>query len=201
MLLPFLSILAAGAPAAGDKETAVAAVHPGLFERRGAELRLKNGAVFTDSGDCRSLHCDRYRADAVWHGRYVGVAHDQYEGGSYFLVDTKQASSHADEIAARPILSPSGRRFFAGHHSDMDWSPYQGAAIWEFNAGTGADRLRVVDTRLLMFDSFVAWRGDGCVEFKGARGYGEMSRPTRTYWLVEQGGDWRLLEARAPSCR
>ena len=38
------------------------------------------------------------------------------------------------------------------------------------------------------FAGFVAWRGESCVEFTGARGYNVGLQPIRTFWLVERGG-------------
>jgi hypothetical protein len=51
-----------------------------------------------------------------------------------------------------------------------------------------------------MFDSFIGWRGDSCIEFTGARGFNVGARPTQTFWLAEQNGDWQLLEKRPAIC-
>jgi hypothetical protein len=174
-------------------EAALAVAYPNLISRRGSVLAVR-GQTFTDRGDCQTGDCDRYRADGVWKAQYVGVDVSYYEEGDYFLVD----SHDHIPIGSRPISSPSGRRFFTGHHDDRRWSPYQGASVWEWEPAPR--RLRIVDTDLVAFESFVGWRGDSCVEFIGARGYNVEYRPARTFWLAEQDGDWRLSEEQPAMC-
>jgi hypothetical protein len=170
--------------------------HPALVARDGGSLKVA-GQVFTDEGDCQEGDCTRYRVDGVWHGRFIGVDVTYYEDGDYILIDGK-GNGYYTTIGSRPIPSPTGRLFFTGHHDDREWSPYEGASVWLWEPFPR--RLRVVDTDLVVFNSFVAWRGDSCVEFTGARGYNVGMQPTRTYWLAEQEGDWRLLEKRPDSC-
>lgn len=178
----------------GDRsEAELIAAHPNLMTRRGGALEV-GGQTFSDEGDCQSGDCTRYRADGVWKGEHVGIEVSYYEESDYFLVGR---NDHIP-IGSRPIPSPSGRRFFTGHHDDRRWSPYQGASIWEWEPTPR--RLRIVDTDLVAFHSFTAWRGERCVEFTGARGYNVEARPSRTFWLVEQHGDWQLLEERPPIC-
>ena len=174
-------------------EAALVAAHPDLMNRRGRVLSVR-GQTFEDEGDCESGDCTRYEADGVWKDQYVGVQVHYYEEGDYLLVDR---NDHIP-IGSRPIPSPSGRRFFTGHHDDRRWSPYQGASVWEWEPTPR--RLRVVDTDIVQFDSFTGWRGDRCVEFIGARGYNVGLEPARTFWLAEQDGDWRLLEERPAVC-
>lgn len=201
-LAPTIETVARPAPTreklGADPEAALIAAHPHLLKRNGAALAVQ-GFVFMDARDCGADDyaddCVSYRVDGVWNGRDVGVEANYYEERDYFLVTGGDPLS----IGARPISSPSGNRFFAGHHSDHRWSPIQGASVWEWNPHPR--RLRVVDTDLVMFDRFVAWHGDGCVEFYGARGYMEELQPVRQFWLAEVEGDWRLLEERPPNCR
>ena len=174
------------------------AAHPGLVTRTGRTLTFKNGETLTDEGDCNEGDCVEYRVDAVWHGRFVGVDEARYESGGYLIINLSVNNSMTQTLA-RPIPSPDGKRFFAGRHNDSDWDVSQGAAIWDFDE-YGPNRLRLVDTQLLMFDSFVAWRGNGCVEFTGARDYNRGLKPIRTYWLAEEAGDWRLLETPSAVC-
>jgi len=174
------------------------AAHPGFVTRSGRTLTFRNGETLTDEGDCNEGDCIEWRADDVWHDRFVGVSETQYEDSGYVIVNLGVNNSLVS-TASRPIPSPNGKLFFAGHHDDRAWDPLHGAAIWAFDE-SGPNRLRLVDTHLLMFDRFVAWRGDACVEFTGARGYSRGLKPTRTYWLAEEAGDWRLLEAPSAVC-
>lgn len=175
-------------------DTALVSDYPELMRRDGAILTA-NGMVFRDEGICEEGDCVRHRVDGVWHERYVGVGVGYPEHDDYLLV---VHDSLAIPIGSRPIPSPSGKRFFTGHHDDREWSPSQGASVWEWEPGPR--RLRIVDTDLVVFDSFVAWRGDSCVEFIGARGYRIGMQPMRTFWLAEQHGDWQLLETRPGIC-
>ncbi len=154
---------------------------------------MVRGQTFRDQGDCQLGDCTRYHADGVW-GEYVGVEVGYYEGDDYYLVDRDGYLP----IGSRPIPSPSGKRFFSGYHNDVQWSPYQGASVWEWEPHPR--RLRIVDTDLVAFDTFVGWIGDRCVEFTGARGYNVGMLPTQTFWLAEQHGDWQLLETRPAIC-
>lgn len=167
--------------------------HPNLISRNGGVLEVR-GQTFRDQGDCQAGDCTRYRADGVWNGEYVGVEVSYYEEGDYYLV----GHNFREPIGSRPIPSPSGKRFFTGHHDDRRWSPYQGASVWEWEPHPR--RLRVVDTDLVVFERLVGWRGDSCVEFTGARGYNVETRPMQTFWLAEQDGDWRLREERPAIC-
>jgi hypothetical protein len=180
-----------------QSDQAVISSYPALIVRDGASLKIA-GQVFTDKGDCQAGDCTRYRVDGVWHDRFVGIDVSQYEDSDYILIDAKGNGSFLT-IGSRPIPSPSGRLFFAGHHDDREWSPFHGASVWLWEPFPR--RLRVVDTDLVVFDSFVAWRGDRCVEFKAARGFNVGMQPVRTFWLTEQEGDWRLLEKRPNDCR
>jgi len=179
-----------------SSDQALIQAHATLVVRDGPTLRIA-GETFTDEGDCDQGDCTRYRVDGVWHDRYVGIAVSHYEGGDYLLIDGR-GNGHYYPIGSRPISSPSGRRFFTGHHDDVEWSPYQGASVWEWEPIPR--RLRIVDTDLAMFVSFAGWRGDSCVEFTGARGFNVGLSPVRTYWLAEQQGDWRLFEGRPSTC-
>jgi hypothetical protein len=167
--------------------------YPDLMRRDGAVLTVR-GVTFADEGDCNQGDCTRYRADQVWHGEYLGINVTYYEGSDYFLV----IRNGIIPIGSRPIPSPSGKRFFIGQHNDREWSPYQGPSVWAWEPTPR--RLRVVDTDLVTFDSFVGWRGDSCIEFVGARGYNTGLQPLRTFWLAEQSGDWQLLEKRSEIC-
>jgi co-chaperonin GroES (HSP10) len=169
------------------------ASHPNLMSRRGVVLEVQ-GQSFSDQGDCEVEDCTRYRADSVWKEEYVGIQVSYYEESDYYIVDRKDVLP----IGSKPIPSPSGKRFFTGHQDDRGWSPYQGASVWEWEPRPR--RLRIVDTDLVEFYSFVSWRGDKCVEFTGARGYNVDSRPEQTFWLAEQHGDWQLLEERPAIC-
>lgn len=176
-----------------SSDTALIEAHPQVLSRSGSVLKV-GAQTFRDEGDCEAGDCTRYRADGVWHDQYVGIKVDYYEEDDYFLVDR---DVHIP-IGSRPITSPSGKRFFTGHHDDRGWSPYQGASVWDWYPYPR--RLRIVDTNLVAFESFVAWRGEQCVEFTGARGYNVGLSTTRTFWLVEQRGDWQLLEERPAAC-
>lgn len=184
-------------PGAADPEStaeaAVIAAHPALIRRTGRTLEI-GGSTYIDKSDCENGDCIIHYVDAVWQGEHVGLRVHYYEGGDYMLV-TRGAETL---LGDRPIPSPSGRRFFVGWHDDRDWAPHQGASVWEWEPHPR--RLRIVDTALVMFDSFVAWRGEHCIEFTGARGYGLGLQPIRSFWLVEQGGDWALEEARPEGC-
>jgi hypothetical protein len=142
--------------------------------------------------------CTRYRADGVWHDKYVGVTVTYYETGDYLLV----ADGCKWAIRARPIKSPDGRRFFTGFHADNDeWTPSDGASVWDWH--DYPRRLRVLDTHLVVFDRFTRWHGNNCVEFTGARGGyggGDME-PTQAFWLAEQNRDWQLHEKQPSTCR
>lgn len=175
------------------------AAHPGFATRTSRTLTFKNGETLTDEGDCDEGDCVEYRVDGVWHDRFVGVDLTQYEDSDYVIVNLGVNNSLVS-TAARPIPSPDGKLFFAGRHDDRAWDPLHGAAIWEF-ADYGPVRLRLVDTHLVMFDRFVAWRGNACVEFTGARDYNKGLKPIRTYWLAEEEGDWRLMESPSATCR
>jgi hypothetical protein len=168
-------------------------MYPNLMLRRGGVLVVR-GHTFKDKGDCQTGDCTRYRADGVWKGEYVGVEVSYYEEGDYYLV----GKNFREAIGSRPIPSPSGTRFFTGHHDDRRWSPYQGASVWEWEPHPR--RIRVVDTDLVVFEKLVGWRGDSCVEFTGARGYNVEPRPMQTFWLAEQDGDWQLREERPAIC-
>jgi hypothetical protein len=183
-------------PPDSSSEQKIIAAHSAFIARDGSRLKIA-GQVFADQGKCEEGDCTRYRVDGVWHGRYVGIHVSRYEDGDYILIDAK-GNGHYRAIGSRPMQSPSGLLFFTGHHDDRDWSPYQGASIWQWEPVPR--RLRVVDTDLVMFDSFVAWRDDRCVEFTGARGYNVGLQPVRTYWLSEQEGDWRLFETKPNQC-
>lgn len=174
------------------------AAHPGLVTRSGRTLTFRNGETLTDEGECDEGDCFEWRVDGVWHDRFVGVSETQYEHAGYVIVNLGVNNSLVS-TASRPIPSPNGKLFFAGEHDDRAWDPLHGAAIWAFDE-YGPNRLRLVDTHLLMFDRFVAWRGDKCVEFTGARGYNRDPKPIRTYWLAEEAGDWRLLETPSDVC-
>jgi hypothetical protein len=178
---------------ARHSDAELVSAYPDLIKRTGGALIVR-GQTFKDEGDCQSGDCTRYRADGVWHSEYVGVDVAYYEEGDYFLVTR---SDHIP-VGSRPIPSPSGRRFFTGHHDDRRWSPYQGASVWEWEPHPR--RLRIVDTDLVVFERFIGWRGEKCVEFTGARGYNVGMGPARTFWLAEQNGDWQLLEQRPPTC-
>lgn len=177
-----------------ESDVTLTSAHPELMSRTGAVLTVK-GRSFADKGDCRAGDCIRFRADAVWRNEHVGINVHEYEEADYLLI----ADGDDIPLGSRPIPSPSGRRFFTGHHDDRRWSPNQGAAVWEWEPHPR--RLRIVDPDLVVFQEFVAWRGDGCVEFIGARGFNVAAAPTRTFWLAEQHGDWQLLEERPPTCR
>jgi hypothetical protein len=178
----------------GYADFALAAKHPNLLQRNGRSLTVA-GQRFDDTGNCNLGDCTRHRADAVWHDRYVGLEVTRYEDADYLLLGAGDPIS----LGARPIASPSGKRFFAGTHDDRWWTPNQGASVWEWEPLPR--RLRVVDTNLVAFDSFVGWRGESCVEFRGARGYNVRPEPVRTFWLVEREGDWQLTETRPAECR
>lgn len=167
--------------------------YPGLVRRQGKVLTVL-GQTFEDRGECVSGDCTRYRVDGVWRNQYVGVEVSHYEETDYFLV----MPNHHIPIGSRPIPSPGGKHFFSGHHDDRRWSPYQGSSIWTWNPFPR--RLRIVDTDLVAFDSFVSWHGESCVEFTGARGYNVRMEPTRTFWLTEADGDWRLSGERPANC-
>ncbi len=192
------------APAAGAQEApadpariaeaAVIAAHPALLRRTGRTLHIGE-QTYVDSVDCESGDdCLVHYVDAVWKGQHVGLRVHWYEGQEYMLV-TNGAETLLGE---KPIPSPSGERFFAGWHDDRDWAPHQGASVWEWDPHPR--RLRLVDTALVMFDSFVAWRGEGCVEFTGARGFGKGLEPIRSFWLFEQDGDWALTDHQPAQC-
>lgn len=199
---------ASGLPAPGGAAAAIAAdlkqssdaallaAHPQLVRRKGPTL-IVGAERFTDEGDCGQGDCTRYRADGMWHGKYVGIDVSHYEGGDYILAGAGDAVA----IGSRPISSPSGRRFFTGHQDDRDWTPYQGAAVWDWHEYPR--RLRLVDTHLVVFHAFTSWHADACVEFTGSRGgYGGGEvQPVRTFWLAEEQGDWRLSEERPSACR
>jgi hypothetical protein len=176
-------------------DDSIVAAYPHLIRREGPTLFV-HGERYTDEGDCRSGDCTRYRADGVWHDRYVGVEVGYYEGGGYLLLGPGESLP----IMTRPIASPSGTRFFTGYHDDTSWTPYHGASVWDWH--DYPRRLRTVDTHLVVFDSFTRWHGESCVEFRGARGGygGGAMQPVRTYWLAEQDGDWRLVDERPQIC-
>jgi hypothetical protein len=101
------------------------------------------------------------------------------------------------DIGWLPYPSPSGRLFFVGFADDSDWSPLMGASVWRLaEAGSVAERLRVVDDALVRFTSFAGWRTDRCVEFRGAR----TNEGERSFFLAERDGDWQLSEAAPPEC-
>lgn len=186
--------LAAGRDPARVAEEAVIAAHPELIRRNGRSLQV-GPWTYTDSADCESGEdCLVHYVDAVWNGRHVGILVHSYEDQEYMLVTDGKETLLGD----RPIPSPSGSRFFAGWHDDRDWTPHHGASVWEWEPLP--QRLRIVDTAIVMFDSFVAWHGEGCVEFTGARGYGKGLQSIRSFWLAEQSDDWALLETRPASC-
>ena len=168
--------------------------HPHLMKRKGAVLEAR-GQTFADEGDCQSGDCTRYRADGVWKGEYVGIDVSYYEEGDYFLVGR---NDHIP-IGSRPISSRSGTRFFTGHHDDRRWSQYQGASVCAWDPHPR--RLRIVDTDLVAFYSFIGWHGDSCVEFTGARGFNVALETIRTFWLAERDGDWQLFEDRPAVCK
>lgn len=175
-------------------EADLISAYPAVISREGAVLTVQ-GTTFTDEGDCQEGACARYRADGMWKGKNVGVAASFHEGRDYFLV----TGGFVEPIGSRPISSPSGNRFFTGHHSDHAWSPYQGASIWDWEPEPR--RLRIVDTPLVSFDEFVSWRGDGCVEFRGTRGHPSEGAEVRSFWLAKRMGDWQLLESRPNTCQ
>lgn len=192
--------MSVAASALRDTDQPFIDAHPGLVTRKGTTLVFKNGETLTDEGDCGEGDCTQYRVDGVWRGQFVGVDVTQYEDSDYLLVNL-DANNSLEFIGSRPIPSPDGKLFFAGFHDDRKWSPYQGASVWELDENVGPNRLRVVDTQLVAFDSFTAWRGNQCVEFKGSRGYNRGIQPTRVFWLARQEGDWQLLERPSAICR
>jgi hypothetical protein len=54
----------------------VGALHP-RFSSGPPQLQKR----YTDEGDCQSGDCTRYRADGVWHDRYVGVKVENHAHG------------------------------------------------------------------------------------------------------------------------
>ncbi len=174
-------------------EADLISAYPHLIRRQEGILWVER-MPFTNEGDCQEGACDYYRADGVWKGKHVGVDARYHEGRDYFLV----TGNYAEPIGSRPISSPSGTRFFTGHQSYHGWTPYEGASVWEWEPQPS--RLRIVDTHLVTFEEFVAWRGDGCVEFRGTRGLPSDETEVRNFWLAEQNGDWQLLENRPKTC-
>lgn len=169
--------------------------HPRLLKRTGPVLTAK-GKSFVDRGNCAvEGDCVHYLADGVWLDEYVGINVQHFEEGDYLLV----THYGTIPIGARPIPSPNGKRFFVGSHDDRQWSPYQGASVWEWEPHPR--RLRVVDTDLVTFEEFIGWQGNSCVNFRGARGYNVRYEATKTFWLAESEGDWRLFENQPASCR
>jgi hypothetical protein len=190
---------------AQDPDAALISRHPQILRRRGAVLSVRSGGgerSFRDRGVCAGFDtCERHRVVAVLRDRYVAVQVAHGEGFDTLLLDTQ--SGNGREIGAAPHPSPSGDLFFVGYSEEVgDWTPLMGASVWRLSdAGAVAERLRVVDTTLAYVTSFVAWRSERCVEFRGTRGFPfDGNSQERSFFLSEQGGDWRLFEERPPDC-
>jgi hypothetical protein len=190
---------------ARDPDAALISRHPQILRRQGAVLSIRSGngeRSFRDRGVCAGFDtCERHRVIAVLRDRYVAVQVGHGEGSDTLLLDTQ--SGNTRDIGAAPHPSPSGELFFVGYSEEMgDWTPLLGASVWRLSdAGSVADRLRVVDTSLAYVTSFVGWRSDRCVEFRGTSGFpvGGDSQE-RSFFLSERGGDWQLSKERPPEC-
>lgn len=190
---------------AARPDAALISRHPRLLRRGGAVLSVRSGdgeRVFRDRGACAGFDtCERHRAVAVLRNRYVAVEVAHGEGSDTILIDT--GSGNSRDIGAAPHPSPSGGLFFVGYAEDIgDWTPLMGASVWRLSdTGSVADRLRVVDTSLAYVMSFVGWRSERCVEFRGTRGFPlGADSGERSFFLSERGGDWQMSEERPPEC-
>jgi hypothetical protein len=155
-----------------DSDSALVARHPRLLRRDGALLSVRSGAgerTYRDRGACEGYDtCARHRVRAVLGERHVAIEVAHGEGADMLLLDS--VTGNVVDIGWLPYPSPSGRLFFVGFAGDSDWSPLMGASVWRLaEAGSVAERLRVVDDALVRFTSFAGWRMDRCVEFRGAR--------------------------------
>ncbi len=177
-------------------EARLAARHPGRFVRSGTTLRIGGNTLTDNVIACAKddTPCVNYRAEQVF-GRYVGVLVESFEAGSYLLVGPDLGDN--TEIGNRPMASPNGKRFVVVAFNEMaDWTPLDGAAVWEWRAN-GPVRLRVVDYHLQLIEGPVAWRGNSCVEMLA---WQQAGAPTPV-WLAEQDGDWRLFRKRPAICK
>jgi len=190
---------------AAGSDSALIARYPQLFRRSGAVLSVRSGEgerSFRDRGACAGFDtCERHRVAAVLRERYVAIDVGNGEGSDTLLLDTQSGNTRI--IGREPHASPSGDLFFVGYTDEVgDWDPLMGASVWRLSdTGPVAERLRVVDTALAYVTSFVAWRSERCVEFRGTRGFpfgGDAAE--RSFFLLERGGDWQLSEERPPEC-
>ena len=179
-------------------EARLAQQHPGLFRRDGDTLVIGKQR-FTDKGRCEDddVDCATYRVERV-HGDHVGVRVGGYEDSSYMFVGP--GDFDVIDIGGDPEPSPDGRRFFVLNWDPYsEWSPANGAAIWEWRQGPV--RLRHVDESITYVERLIAWRGNACVELLAAdTDEGRVAGQTNQVWLAAQDGDWRLSKTRPPVC-
>lgn len=188
-----------------NSDAAIVNRHPRLLRREGSILYVRSSEgerSYRDRGRCAGFDtCERHRARAVLRDRYVALEVSHGEGADTLLIDS--ASGNVRDIGAAPHPSPSGELFFVGFTEEVgDWSPLMGASVWRLSdTGAVAERLRLVDTALVYFTGFSGWRSERCAEFRGTRGSSFGSdAPERSFFLVERGGDWQLLEEPLPQC-
>ncbi|WP_174274272.1 hypothetical protein [Sphingomonas bacterium] len=160
---------------------------------------LEVGAIrFVDEGDCDRPQCARYRLDAVLPGGHVGVRASRYESGDYWVVGN---AGDATAIGGKPVASPSGRYLFVGLRDDLNGESDTGIpnsiALWR---SRDMQRVRAVDWPIVTLKAFVAWHGDGCVEFTGQGGGVTLPDKPRPYWLVEEPIDWVLHDTAPSAC-
>lgn len=181
-----------------NSDAGAIAAHPGLAVRTGRLLRIGEARLIDDGAACDGSGCERFRFDRPWFDNLVGVEVSHDENGDYLLVATKGQGLYY--IGDKPHPSPSGRYFLTGLGSDANDTSVGGLAngvyLWR---SKDIARLRTVDDARIHFSAFVAWHGDGCVEFTGTPDYG-TGKAEAHYWLVAEPLDWALHDRSPPAC-
>jgi hypothetical protein len=182
-----------------DDAATLAALTPEKLAREGRTLKVRTGArsfKFTDKGLCEgNATCERYRADRLLHGQYLGVR--MFTGeypDSYLIIDT-QGGRRLFDTGERPVAGPAAPLAALADGGEINEPILGGLAVVDL------ERRRVLWHRPDWYlDARIeAWEGPRCVRASHVPGL-DREGARRTIWIVEDGGRWQAQELRPPTC-
>jgi hypothetical protein len=182
-----------------DAET-MARLAPRQLSREGRTLVVRAGARtyrFTDEGYCEGFGtCERYRADRLMHGRYLGVRlfHGEYPD-SYFIIDLARGSRLFD-TGERPVPAPVAPLAAVADGGEINEPIIGGLAVVDLA------RRRVLwhEPGWYLEAAIEGWDGPRCVRARYRPGHRGEGHPLRTIWIAQTGGRWAAHETRPASC-
>ncbi|MFN3370380.1 MAG: hypothetical protein ACK4Z0_02505 [Sphingomonadaceae bacterium] len=183
-----------------DDPDTFARLSPGALARDGRTLTVRTGARsfrFTDSGYCEGfMTCERYRADRIFHGRWLGITHVHGEyPNSYYIIDLNGGRRLFD-TGVQPIPGPVAPLAALADAGEANQPILGGLAVLDL------ERQRPLLHRpdLYLDARIEGWESAACVRASHVADPARRDGERTTVWMAASGDRWALFTQRPDVC-